>query len=248
MTSSAAPQAGSGDVASASPDPYAQKVGQYFGSSRPEMLAFIPASARDVLEVGCGGGGFGLEVKGARQARVTGIEPFASAAAAAATRLDEVLNTTAEQGLTLLRGRSFDCIVFNDVLEHLVDPESVLVAASGLLRANGILVASIPNMRYLPVLRALVLRGEWTYTSDGVLDRTHLRFFTRKSIADMFRTCGYRVHRLEGINSKPVSWKFRALSLLTLNAFDDTRFLQFAVVAVRGDAPDTSAVAATKAV
>ena len=229
------PQAESKDGSSATSELYTNKVNQYFSSARPDMLRFIPAGVSNVLEVGCGGGGFGAEVKKARQARVTGIEPFATAGAVAATRLDEVLHTTAEDGLRLLRGRMFDCIVFNDVLEHLVDPESVLVAAAALLDSRGILVASIPNMRYLPVLRALVFRGEWSYTTDGVLDRTHLRFFTRKSIAALFPSCGYRVHSLEGINSKDVSWKFRALSMLTLNAFDDTRYLQFAVVAGRDD-------------
>ena len=216
-------------------DPYAAKVDQYFKSMRPDMVGYIPADAKDVLDVGCGGGGFAAEVKKTRQVRFTGIEPFANAAAAAATRLDEVLQTSAEDGLGRLRGRAFDCIVFNDVLEHLVDPESVLVNAAELLRPGGVVVASIPNMRFLPVLKSLVMRAEWRYTSEGVLDRTHLRFFTHKSIAEMFVASGYLVRTLEGINPCPTSWKFRALNIVTSNAFADTRYLQFAIVATKAD-------------
>ena len=218
-------------------NPYADKPDLYFASLRPEMVQYVPSESKDVLEVGCGGGGFGAEVKKARRARITGIEPFANAADAAATRLDEVLQTSAEEGLYRLLGRTFDCIVFNDVLEHLVDPESALIAAAALLRPQGTLVASIPNMRYLPVLRGLVLRGEWRYTNEGVLDRTHLRFFTQKSIAEMFTVCGYNLDLLEGINPRPTSWKFRALNMLASNAFDDTRYLQFAVVATLPGSP-----------
>jgi len=218
-------------------DLYADKANQYFGSLRPEMVRYVPTDARTILEVGCGGGGFAAEVRKARNARVTGIEPFEAAAATAATRLDEVLQTGAAEGLSRLRGRLFDCIVFNDVLEHLVDPESALIAAAALLQPQGTLVASIPNMRYLPVLRGLVLRGEWRYTSEGVLDRTHLRFFTLKSIAEMFTACGYGIDILEGINPRPTSWKFRALNVLASNAFDDTRYLQFAVVATLPGSP-----------
>ena len=218
-------------------DPYADKADKYFASSRPEMLRYVPSGARTILEVGCGGGAFAAEVRKARQARVTGIEPFEAAAEIAATRLDEVLQTGAQEGLSSLRGRLFDCIVFNDVLEHLVDPESALIAAASLLGPQGTLIASIPNMRYLPVLRALVLRGEWRYTSEGVLDRTHLRFFTKKSIAEMFTACGYRVDALDGINPRPTSWKFSALNAITSNALDDTRYLQFAVVAALPGSP-----------
>ena len=216
-----------------SADLYSSKEQRYFGSARPEMLRFIPDGVRELLEVGCGGGGFSASVKKARGARVTAIEPFESAGAVAATQLDEVLITSADEGLRRLQGRQFDCIVFNDVLEHLLDPESTLTAAAALLRPGGVVVASIPNMRFLPVFRGLVLRGEWRYTDEGVLDRTHLRFFTFKSIAEMFAACGYRVRNLEGINACQVSWKFRLLNRVTSNAMDDMRFMQFAVVATR---------------
>lgn len=210
---------------------YADKTEHYFGAQRPEMLRLIPRTARSVLEIGCGDGSFAAGLKQIRPVHVTAIEPFPRAAAVARSRVDVLLETGAEEGLRALAGQAFDCIVCNDVLEHLVDPESVLVAAAQLLAADGVVVASLPNVRYMPVLRALVLRGEWRYTNEGVLDRTHLRFFTQKSIREMFVATGYRLQRLEGINSRPLSWKYRVLNLISLNALEDTRHPQFALVA-----------------
>lgn len=216
-----------------STDLYAAKTKTYFSGQRPEMLRFIPAAAGSVLEVGCGNGGFSAGLKQQRPVHVTAIEPFHAAAEVARSRVDVLLNMTAEDGVRALAGESFDCIVFNDVLEHLVDPESMLLAASALLKPGGTIVASIPNIRFLPVLRALVLRGEWRYTDEGVLDRTHLRFFTQNSIHEMFTANGYRVETLEGINSRRLSWKYRLMNLLSFNLLSDTRHPQFAVVAER---------------
>jgi 2-polyprenyl-3-methyl-5-hydroxy-6-metoxy-1,4-benzoquinol methylase len=214
-------------------DSYREKPATYFANARPEMLAYVPATVAHVLEIGCGSGGFGASVKAARRARVTGIEPHAEAAAAARAHLDEVLAVPVEQGLRELADTAFDCIVCNDVLEHLVDPEAVLVAAHRVLRSAGVVVASIPNVRYLPVLRSLVLDGDWRYADEGVLDRTHLRFFTMKSAAAMFARCGYRVRALEGINARSTSWKFSLLAAATRGAASDMRYQQIAIVAER---------------
>ena len=195
------------------------------------MLRFIPADAVDILEVGCGNGAFASLLKETRTVRVTGIEPFDTAASSAREHMDVVIHASAEEGMRMLDGKSFDCIVFNDVLEHIADPASVLTAARSLLRSTGHIVASIPNVRYMPVLRDLLLRGEWTYADEGVLDRTHLRFFTAKSMRDMFVSCGYRVRVVEGINSLPINWKYRALNVLFRNSLDDIRHQQMAVVA-----------------
>ena len=95
--------------------------------------------------------------------------------------------------------RSFDCIVFNDVLEHLADPQSALGAARGSLTAIGSVIASVPNVRHFTVTVPLVLYGRWTYRDRGILDRTHLRFFTRSSLIGLFDASGYLVDRVEAI-------------------------------------------------
>ena len=86
----------------------------------------------------------------------------------------------------------FDVVMFGDVLEHLLDPEAVLVKVVSLLNPDGYVVASIPNVAHASIVLNL-MAGEFKYTDLGLLDKTHLRFFTRSSIETMFRESGYRI-------------------------------------------------------
>ena len=210
---------------------YSAKGGDYFAHARPEMMRFIPECVSHVLEVGCGSGDFAAALKAQRPIHLTAIEPFPGAAAEAQTKVDRLIAMGAEQGIQVLSDSSFDCIVFNDVLEHLVDPWAVLRDVRRLLRPSGVVVASLPNMRHMPVLKDLILKGEWQYQDAGVLDRTHLRFFTRKSMANLFASSGYRIKQIAGINGIRFPWKFGLLNRLTFSALEDARYLQFAVVA-----------------
>jgi hypothetical protein len=117
------------------------------------------------------------------------------------------------------------------VLEHLVDPWDALRVARGWLSPNGVIIASIPNIRHLRELKKLLFSKQWEYESEGILDRDHLRFFTVASIPQMFSSCGYTVLQIQGINSGHVGWKFHLLNFLTAYAFDDTRYMQFVCIA-----------------
>jgi 2-polyprenyl-3-methyl-5-hydroxy-6-metoxy-1,4-benzoquinol methylase len=125
----------------------------------------------------------------------------------------------------------FDAILFNDVLEHLIDPYTFLERLKCKLAPGSVVVASIPNIRHFKTFRKLVFGRDWEYEDSGILDRTHLRFFTRNSIHNMFRRLGYDVLQCEGIHMtkslKP--WIYHVLSFGIWGL--DTRFLQFAVVA-----------------
>ncbi|HEY4285255.1 MAG TPA: class I SAM-dependent methyltransferase [Chthoniobacterales bacterium] len=202
----------------------------YFSQSRPEMMKFIPSKAKRILDVGCAEGNFGASLKNQLGSEVWGVEPVPSIAEIASQRLDRVLCGDISAELSQCDDGYFDCIVFNDVLEHLIDPSRVLVDVKRKLSRNGVVVASIPNIRYFPVLKDLVLHGQWEYEDAGILDRTHLRFFTRKSIAKLFPSLGYRILQLEGINPRP-SWKATLLNFAVLGKLTDTRYLQFACVA-----------------
>jgi 2-polyprenyl-3-methyl-5-hydroxy-6-metoxy-1,4-benzoquinol methylase len=223
------------DIAATSPvsDPQEgpDNTSTYFRNGRPEMLPFIPLTARRILEAGCSQGRFGEQLKARGATEVWGIEPNAQAAEQARRRLDRVLEGTIERAIENLPEKYFDCIVFNDVLEHLVDPWQVLSAIRAKMGPGGTLVASIPNVRYFPVLKALALHSEWRYASEGVLDRTHLRFFTWQTMRDMFVEAGYHVVEIKGINGSHFSRKFRVLNSLLLGALDDTKYLQYACVA-----------------
>lgn len=165
----------------------------YPHAPRLEMLAHVPLSARSILDVGCNTGGFGQALKQARPGSIVwGVEPIHSAAAVASEHYDRVLAGLYPQAL-LGSEQLFDCIVFNDVLEHMTEPRHALNAARASLAPGGTIIASIPNVKYIRVVFDLLARGRWTYTLTGILDRNHLRFFTRHSIANLFEECGYEV-------------------------------------------------------
>lgn len=209
---------------------YQGKPSAYFKFGRREVLSFIPTNTKSILEIGCGEGEFAANLKAERSVHVTGIEPFEAAARIADSRLDRVLTMDVNQGLLELQNQLFDCIVCNDVLEHLADPWDILKRLRPLIAQGGVLVASLPNMRFMPVLKDLVLKSEWHYTDAGVMDRTHLRFFTKKSMHTLFQDAGYRVLEMKGINAIKFPWKFALLNIMTLGSLEDARYLQFVSV------------------
>lgn len=212
-------------------DGYPSKETSYFEDRREEMLQFIPAETHDLLEIGCGRAAFSKLLKDTRPVRVTAIEPFPEAAEVAAQRVDRLINAPIEAALSELTGQTFDCVVMNDVLEHLVDPWQTLRSLQPFIGSGGALVASIPNVRFMPVLKDYVLQAEWRYQKTGVLDQTHLRFFTQSSMHSLFDASGYEILNMQGINPIEFPWKFGLLNRLTMGALEDTRFKQFACVA-----------------
>lgn len=211
----------------------------YYQQSRPEIRPFVPRRCQRVLEIGCSEGRFMAGLKSERPGvHAVGIEPFAAAARQAAEVFDRVIHAPVEAALDALADEApFDCVVANDVLEHLVDPWQVLQRVQAHLTDDGCVVASLPNIRHWPTLNALFLGGRWDYVESGVLDRTHLRFFTRQSLPALFERAGLRLVTCEGINGQPLPWKIDLLNRVLSGRFDDTRFLQFVCVAQRPSAP-----------
>lgn len=202
----------------------------YYANTRAEMLEFVPADAKKVLEIGCAEGAFSALVKEARGAEVWCIELDEAAAARAQKKIDTVLVGDIAVLVGKLPGAYFDCVICNDVLEHLMDPYSLLTALKKKLSAKGVVVFSLPNVRHFGNLKGLLVQKEWHYQNEGILDRTHLRFFTEKSIRRTFDELGYELVTLQGIS--PVrSWKFTLLNTLTLGQISDARYFQFAGVA-----------------
>ncbi len=217
---------------------YTSKQNEYFGWSRPELVPFVPETARKILDVGCGAAGFSGNLKNHLKAEVWGVELNQAASEKARARLDKVFHAPFGPELDLPKNY-FDCITFNDVLEHMMDPLSALQLAKTLLTENGVVVASIPNIGHFPIIWKLVIRGAWDYKDQGILDRTHLRFFTRSNIKNIFEQAGYNIQRIEGINDYvnmesedgKLWWQYRMISWLPFAGVRDMRHLQFAVVA-----------------
>jgi SAM-dependent methyltransferase len=207
-------------------------VADYYGESRPEMVSFVPADARRVLDVGCASGEFGALLKRQRpEVEVWGVEPVEEAAAKARGRLDRVLVGLFTADAPLPRG-AFDAVIFNDSLEHFPAPEPPLALARDLLAPAGALVCSVPNVRYLDHLFHVLVEQDWRYREDGILDRTHLRFFTRRSLERTLQEAGFDVERMEGIHRRPhVGWKLKLALFAARGWLEDTLWLQYAVVA-----------------
>lgn len=170
----------------------------YFDFARPELLERIPPTANRVLEIGCAAGRLGEALKARQSTEYVGIEQSPDAARRARTVIDQVIEGDIETIPDELDLGLFDCIVCGDVLEHLRRPDLVLRRLRGWLASGGVLVASIPNVRHHSVVQSL-LEGNWTYEPAGLLDQTHLRFFTRKNIAQLFEFAGMEVRSIQSV-------------------------------------------------
>ena len=209
---------------------YENKPAGYYDNVRHEMLKYLPATAKKVMDVGCGNGAFAAIVKKQNNAEVWGIEPMESEAIVAETVLDKVFTGGVEPFLEQLPDRYFDAIYFNDVLEHLADPYSVLDILKSKLAPGGVIISSIPNVRFYRTFSRVVFAKDWRYDEFGIMDKTHLRFFTGKSIRRMYEELGYNVLTHEPINVTK-SLKPILFNILVLFTQMDIRNLQYATVA-----------------
>jgi 2-polyprenyl-3-methyl-5-hydroxy-6-metoxy-1,4-benzoquinol methylase len=150
----------------------------------------------DVLDVGCGFATTSQHIAD-RGNRVTGIESSAEAVAVARARVSDVVHTDLQQLDDVKRAlgeRRFDVIIFADVLEHLSWPIGVLRGYLDLLKDDGSVIVSLPNVGLWSVRLNLML-GRFRYEETGVLDRTHLRFFTRRTAREMIEQAGLKIVR-----------------------------------------------------
>jgi O-antigen biosynthesis protein len=148
----------------------------------------------NILEVGCSAGYFGAALKDVGHA-VWGVEPNQTAADAARTLLDGVYVGFIQDYFKAYPDKKFDVISFGDVLEHIAYPEEVLLLCRSHLNKSGAIVASVPNVSHLAI-RTMLMEGRWDYSELGILDRTHLRFFTRSSLVQLFSNSSYQVLRV----------------------------------------------------
>ncbi|GAB1856625.1 hypothetical protein MHTCC0001_14600 [Flavobacteriaceae bacterium MHTCC 0001] len=209
---------------------YENKPEGYYDNIRTEMLKYLPEGAKKIMDVGCGNGDFALCIKEKYNVEVWGIEYMEEPGLEAQSKLDKVFIGKCEDFINDLPDEYFDVIYFNDVLEHLVDPEYVLKSIKTKLAPNGVVISSIPNMRQYNTFKQLIFKKDWKYEDFGVMDRTHLRFFTGKSIKRMYQELGYDVKIHEGIN-KSRSIKPYLFYLLTFFTQLDMQYFQFATVA-----------------
>jgi SAM-dependent methyltransferase len=202
---------------------------RYATTTRPEVRKLMPNHGLRFLDVGCNDGGFGewLMAQDPRR-EVWGIEPDAEQAQSARNRgLANVVTGTFDDARGIVP-TNFDCVSFNHVLEHLVDPWTALDQTRCLMAPGACIIAVIPNIRYLPFMIDLALRGRFDYRDSGLLDRTHLRFFTRRSIQPLFEVAGLEIEQLFRVNGI-ASDRFPRLSRVLGGFFGDSWYGAFAV-------------------
>jgi len=166
---------------------------------RNDILNLVPEKVRRVLDVGCSTGALGKKIKQRNTTEVMGVEFDEQMAKVAREKLDRVIVGDVEKVNfeEHFPAEYFDCIIFADILEHLKNPWEVLKNATNFLNKEGIILASIPNVRHYTTITNLLFKGYWPYRDRGIHDKTHLRFFTLKNIRELFQYAGLEIIRTE---------------------------------------------------
>jgi 2-polyprenyl-3-methyl-5-hydroxy-6-metoxy-1,4-benzoquinol methylase len=211
----------------------------YFaGADRKEMLRFITNDPVKSLEVGCREGNHSklLKIKFPTLTETWGIEPDSNQQLVknAKENLDYFINDYLTKDTDLPRNY-FDLILFNDVLEHMYDPWDILLLSKELLTENGILVISLPNVRHRSILFNLLFKDDFEYKDQGILDITHIRFFTETTMKKMLEDCGYEILKIEktaDYSEKPLKkYKNIIRDMLTPKRFRSLNVVQFGITA-----------------
>lgn len=210
---------------------YLNKQKSYFRNTRKELAEMVEGKDNKILEIGCGAGETGDYLKKSGKAsEVIGIELLESAGNEAARKLDRVIIGNAETLTLDFPKEYFDCVILGDVLEHMVNPWCVLKKLNLYLKANGCVIASIPNVKYIWVFIGLLLRDDWRYEEEGVLDITHLRFFTKKTMKKLFFEAELEIIEIKP-NLCPWGLKSKFINAVTLGIFKDFFALQYHIKA-----------------
>ncbi len=223
----------------------------YYGRVNPDLLRLLPRDARVIVEVGCGSGALAAEYRRCNpRARYLGIEFHRPAAEQAAQVMERVVLGSAEtvtpEDLGISPG-DVDCLVYGDVLEHLDDPWGLLARQAAWLRPGGMVLACIPNVQHWTLLAGL-LRGRWHYEEEGLLDRTHRRFFTLAEIHDLMSRAGLQVHDVQPRTfigpdfskfCQALAAALQALGVAPAEFEQQAAALQYVVRALRPGAPTT---------
>ena len=211
---------------------YDDKPASYFANARNDIVALLETGSKSaVLELGCGAGGTGrAALQAGKAGRYVGIELSPNAAAMAREHLTDVLVGNVEALDSSHLNGAFDALVISEVLEHLTDPWTTLRRLAQCLKPGGRIYASSPNVAHWKVVRSLI-RGRFEYEEKGVMDRTHLRWFTPQSYRALLEDAGFEVLEVRPVT--PLRSKTRIFDRLTGGRFRHMLYTQIMIVGRR---------------
>lgn len=190
---------------------------------RKSIIKLIEGNQLTILDVGCANGANGKYlIENSIASTMIGFEYNAEMAEEAKKNYDQVFVGDLDELdiLALLNGKKFDYVLFGDVLEHLKDPWNILKKISIALKPKGKIILSIPNVQHIDVFIHVYIKGVWPHNERGIFDKTHLRFFTKKTILELIDGAGLepikfkRVYRLRDkkgskFRYSPIEWLFK---------------------------------------
>lgn len=187
----------------------------YHDLLRHEILELIPTTAKRVLDLGCGTGRLGKALKERQKCFVTGIELNKEAAEIARKNLDGLWIDNLNRYDPTFSKVKYDCLIFADILEHLISPWTVLQKFAPVLTDDGTVIASIPNIAHPAYVKNLE-QGLFRYTTGGILEISHLRFFTKTSIFQLFYGAGLKIVNIRAYPSDkdPIQYHITAVKVL----------------------------------
>ena len=174
---------------------YAHRYGDLYESAREDLIVHVPLDSRDILDIGCANGFFGQMLKERQGCVVTGVEQDTELVNIARARLDNVISGDIEEIIDRGSLGRFDCILCGDLLEHLNNPWKVVGGLKRHLKKGGLFIASVPNIANWAIIYEM-LKGRWDYVPFSILSGTHLRFFTKHSLKELFEDAGYRIKEI----------------------------------------------------
>lgn len=211
---------------------YVDKAQDYFAHTRRDLIRMIPeVPTQKVLEVGCGRGHtlMALKQRGCA-AETVGVELFPLTRTEEEIRgVDRYIVGNIETDELKLPQNYFDIVICGDVLEHLNDPWAVVAKLQSLLRKDGLLIASVPNVREVRTLYNVVIRGDFAYMDAGILDRTHLRFFCKRNILALLTVAGGTVESVSSDLATRSNWRAK-LHRWTFGLLEQFLVTQYLVV------------------
>jgi len=217
---------------------YDEKNEIYFDNVRKDLLDLIPDDNKNktILEIGAGGANTLIYAKKNGYAQnIYGVELFKiENSNQTNSLLEKFILGDIEKTELPFENNKFDVIICGDVLEHLIDPYTIIAKLKSFLKDDGVIIASIPNIREYKTMKTIFFKGDFKYTDSGILDKTHLRFFTKKNMIDLFKNNNYTIKNIVSSNKGDAMRFFKKLRFFKLFLqlfFEEFFTVQYFIVA-----------------